>query len=128
MLYRMEMTGELIQSIMRDLEEEIRSVPDAEAVYAKKVIKGVYEKKNELDEMINRCLIRWRPERVNLIERCILRLAAYEIKYMPDISPAVAINEAVELAKRYGDEKSPIFVNGVLDAVRKELGCEEERK
>ena len=68
----------------------------------------------ELDNMVNEHSVGWQTERMGKVDLTIIRLAVYEMKYDDDIPVSVAINEAVELAKRYGSENSPAFINGVL--------------
>jgi N utilization substance protein B len=85
--------------------------------YVKTVFFGVYEKANELDKIIEPALVGWKANRLSVAARAILRLSAYELCFMEDIPPLVSINEAVELAKRYDDEKSYSFINGVLNTV-----------
>jgi transcription antitermination factor NusB len=73
------------------------------------------------DEMITSSAIKWQLSRLSQVDRSILRLAVYQLKFCPDIPPKVVINEAIELAKKFGAESAPSFVNGVLDAVLKKL-------
>lgn len=73
------------------------------------------------DEMITSVATRWNIKRLAMVDRSILRLAVYQLRFCPDIPPKVVINEAIELAKKFSTEKSPRFVNGVLDAVLKKL-------
>lgn len=81
--------------------------------YFKKLVLGVIEKKEDLDEYINNKSIDWDIQRMAVIDRNILRIALYEIE--AELVPVgVAINEAVELAKEYGDDKSSSFINGIL--------------
>ena len=68
----------------------------------------------ELDSMVNEHAVGWQTDRMGKVDLTIIRLAVYEMKYDDDIPVSVAINEAVELAKRYGSENSPAFINGVL--------------
>ena len=68
----------------------------------------------ELDSMVNEHAVGWQTERMGKVDLTIIRLAVYEMKFDEDIPVSVAINEAVELAKRYGTESSPAFINGVL--------------
>jgi N utilization substance protein B len=82
-----------------------------------------------LDALINRLSEHWRLERMGAVDRNLLRLAAYELLYQHNIPPKVVINEAIELAKRYGTEDSGAFVNGILDQVladRKKLALSDE--
>ena len=88
--------------------------------YAESVIRGVMEHLEELDAAIAEAAENWAPERIGRIERNILRVAIYEMRYGDDVPTTVAINEAVEVAKRYGADDAPRFVNGVLDLARKD--------
>lgn len=85
--------------------------------YALSLVQGVTSRKEELDETIGARSHHWRIERMSLIDRNILRLGAYEILFVDDVPDIVAINEAVELARTYGDTESFSFVNGVLDSL-----------
>ena len=76
------------------------------------------------DELIVAATIRWQFSRLSPVDKSILRLAVYQLKYCPDIPPKVVINEAIELAKKFSTEKSGPFVNGVLDAVLRTLRTE----
>lgn len=77
-------------------------------------MKDVYSKVADIDRRIGEKAEHWRPERMSRVDLSILRLAVYEIENDEEVPPAVAINEAVELAKTYGGEDSPKFINGVL--------------
>lgn len=90
--------------------------------YVKQVFFGFYENARAIEECIEKCLVGWKRERISLSSTAILRLAVYELMFMDDIPHKVSINEAVELAKKYDDEKAYSFVNGVLNAAAKELG------
>ena len=83
--------------------------------------KGTWENLAQCDELIGASTIKWRLSRLSSVDKSILRLAVYQLKFCPDIPPKVVINEAIELAKKFSTEKSPPFVNGVLDAVLKRL-------
>lgn len=98
--------------------EEGEVDPDIQA-FAWDLVHGVSGKAAELNELITRFSQNWRIERIGKIELTILRLALFEMLFKPDIPLKVAINEAVELAKSFGDENSRNFVNGILDAVAK---------
>jgi len=76
---------------------------------------------SECDRLIEDCTIRWQLSRISPVDKSILRLAVYQLLFCSDIPPKVVMNEAVELAKKFGSEKSGPFVNGVLDAVSKRL-------
>ncbi|PDO10873.1 MAG: hypothetical protein BLM47_05050 [Candidatus Reconcilbacillus cellulovorans] len=87
-----------------------------DSAYAERLVKGVMEHRAEIDRALGGYLKGWRMERLSRVDRQALRLAAYELLHVDDVPPKVAINEAIELAKRYGGEESGKFVNGVLGA------------
>ncbi|MCI0371802.1 MAG: transcription antitermination factor NusB [candidate division NC10 bacterium] len=93
-------------------------VPDEGRHYAEALVRGVAERGEIIDAAIQGVAEHWAFERLALVDRNILRLAAYELLFCEDIPPKVAINEAIELAKAYGGEESGRFVNGLLDALR----------
>jgi N utilization substance protein B len=88
----------------------------------KELVAGVAAHLSELDALIARYSEHWRLERMTLVDRNVLRLAIYELIFQTKIPPKVAINEAVEMAKRYGSEASGAFVNGLLDRIREAVG------
>jgi len=98
--------------------------PDDARPFAEELVRGSYRQRAEIDVMISQAATNWRIERMGRVDRNILRAAVYEMLSYPDIPPRVTINEAVELAKRFGSEDTPRFVNGVLDAIRQKLGRE----
>lgn len=83
---------------------------------------GVAEKLKEVDLQIDTASTNWRIQRMPTVDRNILRLAAYELMFMPEIPVSVTINEAVELAKRFGTAESKAFINGILDRIAHEMG------
>ncbi|AQQ08311.1 hypothetical protein L21SP3_00087 [Sedimentisphaera cyanobacteriorum] len=93
---------------------------------AKKWVYAVIENLQTCDEMVGTVLERWSVERVMPLERAVIRLCVYQIIFCDDIPPKVAINEGVEMAKKFGTAHSSKFVNGVLDAVYKRYGQDEK--
>lgn len=83
-------------------------------------IKGVCQHKQEIDDAINQTATKWDLSRMPRVDVAIMRLALYEMWYVEDIADSVAINEAVELAKEFGGEDSPAFINGILGKLSKE--------
>ena len=81
--------------------------------------KGTWNNLKKCDELITASTIKWEFARLSLVDRSILRLAVYQLTFCRDIPPKVIINEAIELAKKFSTDKSPAFVNGVLDAILK---------
>lgn len=88
--------------------------------YVKDVFFGVYAHIDALEATISKNLVGWKKERVSIVSMAILRLGAYEILFRDDIPEKVSINECIELSKKYDDEKTYVFVNGVLNAIAKE--------
>src|SRR5690625_2738910 len=81
------------------------------------IINGVKDKEEEISELIKHHLENWSYERMPLVERTILQIATFELKFTEDVPVAVGINEALNLAHKYGDEKSAKFINGVLSKI-----------
>jgi transcription antitermination protein NusB len=105
-------------------EEEEAGLPEQNAYdrgFAELLVKTATNKREEIDQAITRVSRTWRLDRMARVDRNILRLAVAELLYFPEIPARVSINEAVELAKRYGAAESPAFVNGLLDSALKSL-------
>ena len=85
--------------------------------YVKTVFFGVFERRKEISELIEANLVGWNKKRISPVSRAILALSTFEMLALDDVPARVAINEAVELSKKYDDEKTYIFVNGVLNVV-----------
>jgi transcription antitermination factor NusB len=83
--------------------------------------KGTWENLKQCDELITTSTIKWQFTRLSPVDKSILRLSVYQLKFCSDIPPKVVINEAIELAKKFSTDKSPAFVNGVLDAILKKI-------
>ena len=90
--------------------------------YVKKVFFGAHENSAVIDKTVEECLVGWKKERISFVSKALLRLAVYELSFMEDIPAKVSINEAIELSKKYDDEKTYMFVNGVLNASAEALG------
>lgn len=88
--------------------------------YLEQTLDGVVERITELDQTIDQYALGWRVERLAVLDRNILRLGLYELLHAPEIPAEVAIDEAVELAKKYGTDNAPSFINGILDRVWKD--------
>ena len=105
----------------RSADEIYESAADARGVedspYVRQVLAGVMEHKEELDALIAKYSHGWRRERLSHVAGATLLLACYEMRYMDDIPFRVSINEALELMKKYDEDKARVFVNGVLNAV-----------
>ncbi len=107
---------------LSDKEKEVIELDKKDAdirLYTEKLVRGALEKIELLDNIIERVADHWEIKRMAYVDRNILRLSAYELLCIDDIPIKVAINEAVELAKRYGEPDSSKFVNGILDRIAK---------
>ena len=136
MLYQREMGGVTTPQVLLhynpvDLLEALRDDPEEVLVrlsgqpeqmreallYARRLVEGTTTHLAELDEMIREQAENWRLERMSAVDRNVLRLAVYELLYEGDVPKLVVLDEAIELAKRFGSEQSGRFVNGLLDGL-----------
>ena len=125
LLYRAEVGGLDVESAKRQYWEEAGDYLEGDAEYsvrqfAELLFDGVRAGQEALDETISGALQNWRLDRVALIDRLILRLVTFELRRAED-PPAVVIDEALELARRFGGDDSVRFINGVADAIRKKM-------
>ena len=117
MLFSIEATSASVEAVIRDFWRELPP-PDAEGrAFADQLLREVMLKRTWLDEQITAASNNWRLERMTPLDRSILRLGALELLAHQEVPAAVVIDEAVELAKRYGADNSAKFVNGVLDKI-----------
>lgn len=115
-LYEREVSAAPVEEILQ------RYANRAGFDFAAALVRGVASKAGEIDELISRHAKDWSLERMPLVDRSLLRMAVFELLELPDVPPAVSINEAVELAKIYSTEDSSRFVNGVLASAVGEVG------
>lgn len=96
--------------------------PDSQEIeFATRLVQGALEKQSQIDTLIESCSTNWRLPRMPLVDRNILRLAAFELMACDDIPPHVSINEAIELSKHFGTADSRKFVNGIVDRMARQL-------
>ena len=93
------------------------TVSDDVKAFAQQLVSGVLEHKKDLDALIGRYSTNWKVSRMQIVDRNILRLGAYELLWLDEVPAKVTVNEAIELAKDFGDEEAAKFVNGILDKV-----------
>ncbi len=123
-LYQLDVQGsDILESLARffieaDKDNFVRNL-------ASDWTKGTWDNLKQCDELIGGSTIKWEFTRLSPVDKSILRLAVYQLKFCPDIPPKVAINEAIELAKKFSTDKSSGFVNGVLDAILKKITNEK---
>ena len=125
-VFQMKQHKEEMEAIMEYMLEEMPECND-NLGYITTVVNGVKEHEDEIENIISAHLKKgWSLSRISKVSAAVMKLAVYEMKYVEDVPPKVAINEAVELAKEYGEDKSPTFINGVLNSISKYLGSSEQ--
>ena len=124
-LYAWESRGHAIspQQVLNDFEQE-RQIAEDSRTYLRTLVQHVADHRAEVDRELEHALTNWRFDRLSVIDRNILRLAAAEMLYEEEVPFAVSIQEAIVLAEKYGTNESPRFVNGVLDALRRSIELE----
>lgn len=126
-LYAIESVGQSVESIDEHLIAGSELGEDAQH-FARRLFEMTVIKTEELDQKISQHSEHWRIERMAMVDKNILRLSICELLYFPDIPARVAVNEGVELAKKYSSHESSRFVNGILDAVLKHIEEVESTK
>jgi N utilization substance protein B len=121
MLYQLEASGLAPRLVLDSYRASFGEGPFPDE-FARDIFLDVAERIAEIDQVITAASDNWRLARMSLVDRNILRLGVFELRYRPDTPPRVAINEAVELAKRFGTEDSAAFVNGILDRIARDAG------
>jgi len=125
MLYALEASGDPVDEVIRDYWAEMPG--DAEdRAYADALVRGVAASLTRLDQLVSAASSNWRLERMTRVDRNLLRLGAHELVARQEVPRAVVLDEAVELAKRFGTAESGAFVNGVLDRVADDCGRVDE--
>ncbi len=124
-LYQLDMSGETSEQGLHAFADSFDVSPKARE-FAWALVRGVRERRVEIDAQVEAASVNWKLERLAQIDAMVIRIAIYELT--DGLPMEIAINEAVEVARRYGTTESAAFVNGVLDAVAKQLGLERGRK
>ena len=124
-LYQLDVLGDYF---LGELGMFLKENTDDDAVYgmADEWSRQAWANVGVCDELIKTAAIKWELARLSSVDRSILRLSAYQLRFCPDIPGKVVINEAIEIAKKYSSEQSPRFVNGVLDAILRNLRTEKQ--
>lgn len=115
-LYQLDLGVERIEEIAEVLERD-RASSERVRRFALDRVKGVWSNLSAVDEVIARHLHNWKMDRLAKTDRALLRLAVFEMRFDPDVPAKVALNEALEIGRKFGGEESCRFLNGVLDAV-----------
>ena len=120
MLFQIDMAGgapaEVYPHFWKEHEAEIEVKE-----FAQGLVEGVTREREALDRIIAGSVDNWRIERMAVVDRNILRVAVYELAWLPDTPSVVVLDEAIEVGKKYGSEQSGSFINGILDSVRKRI-------
>jgi transcription antitermination protein NusB len=120
MLFQIDMAGGAPVEIYPEFWRE-HAVEDEVKSFAEALVEGVTRERDRLDALIAGAAANWRVERMAVVDRNILRMATYELSHRLETPAAVILDEAIEVGKRFGTEQSGAFINGVLDAVRRDL-------
>ncbi|MEW5956738.1 MAG: transcription antitermination factor NusB [Chloroflexota bacterium] len=115
-LYELDFTNHDLHTAFEARLQD-RTLPEPAAAFAKSLVRGVQTYRTLLDNLVGELAPEWPIDQIAAIDRNVLRIAIYELLFSPEVPPKVAINEAVELAKMFGGESSPRFVNGVLGSL-----------
>ncbi|MEP0775027.1 MAG: transcription antitermination factor NusB [Acidobacteriota bacterium] len=127
LLYQRELAGGEVDALAAS-SSDLQEVPPAAREFASTLLRGVIAHLAEIDRELTGQADNWRLERMAAVDRNILRLAMFELLHEPDTPVSVVIDEAIELAKRYGSERSSQFVNGVLDAFAQRVRATAEAR
>ena len=119
-LFQLNITKQEAIKALSQFQEHFSSDGEADE-FLKRLVLGVLDHRQELDRLIEQYSENWRLDRINIIERNILRMALFELLYCEEIPPKVTINEAIDLGKRYGSGDSGGFINGILDRIQNEV-------
>ena len=117
-IYQLDMGDTNMQIALEHIAEE-NALNTKQKEFCRELVAGWFGKKEEIDKLIAENISGWKLERLQSVDRNILRLATYEIVFDEQMPNKVAINEAIEIAKEYGDDNSPKFINSVLDKINK---------
>jgi len=119
-LYQLDMSGESSEQALRSFADSFEHTPGARE-FGEALVRGVLDQREQIDASIAEASEHWRLERLSRIDANVIRIAVYEMTTPPGLPPQIAINEAIEVARKFGTTDSAAFVNGVLDAVGKRL-------
>jgi len=121
-LYAIDITNEEPKKCINIFWQNHDPVEAEIKAFADLLVMGVCSNKDLIDKLITAYATNWQLKRMAVIDRNVLRFAAYELLFMEEVPPKVSINEAIDIAKKYGDKDSGKFVNGILDKINKTEG------
>jgi N utilization substance protein B len=126
-LYQLDVRGEEAGPTLRLFWEQC-DAPDDARTFGEDLVGGVLGERPRIDELITASSDNWRMDRLSHVDRNILRVATYELLCRRDVPASVAIDEAIEIAKRFGSDESATFVNGVLDSIATTVGAKARER
>ena len=118
LLFQIDLSGGPPEEVFHDFWSGQKAGQEVRE-FAQRLVRGVWREREALDGVIASCAEHWRLDRMATVDRNVLRIAVYEMMFETDTPAAVAIDEAIEVAKKFGGEDSGKFINGVLDAIRR---------
>ena len=122
LLYQLDLRGQWdtgqAQALIDDFWDTYKATTEIRN-FARELIMGTLAHRSSIDDLISQHAQHWHINRMAVVDRNILRLGVFELMHLADVPPKVSINEAIELAKRFGDAESAVFINGLLDAIHK---------
>ena len=115
LLFQMSINKENYEDVIENFKENTDvDLNELDMSYITKVLAGIHENGKEIDKNIEKHLVKWKLDRLSKMNLAILRISTYEILFEEDIPDRVSVNEGIELAKKYGEDSSPAFINGIL--------------
>lgn len=121
MLYQIDLSGAPVEEVLGHFWKGQEATDPQMIQFSEGLVKGVLAQKEAIDTLIAQHATHWKLHRMPVVDKNILRLAAFELKEASDIPLKVILNEAIEIAKKFGSEESAGFINGVLDKIAKEV-------
>ena len=119
-LYQLDITKQDVIKALAQFQDHFLGNEERDE-FMERLVRGVLEHCQEIDRLIEKYSENWRLDRMNIIDRAILRMATFELLFCEEIPPKATLNEAIELGKRFGSEDSGSFINGILDRIQNEV-------
>jgi len=117
LLFQLDLSPEDLEEVL-DAFWEDKNVQDAVRDFAEEIVRGTMACRDAIDEVLASCALNWRVGRMAVVDRNIMRMAIFEFLFQPQTPGVVVIDEAIEIAKKFGNDESGPFINGILDAIR----------
>lgn len=123
MLFQFDLSGNDAETVVRHFDDVQKAREDVRR-FSTRLFRGTVEHRDEIDELISKQAERWKMSRMAVVDRNIIRMSVYELMYEKETPHLVVIDEAIEIGKRFGTEKSSQFINGILDGILKRYNLE----